>query len=405
MFSALTEKVKMEFFRQTFAEINLDHLAHNVRLIQTHFPQAPFLCPMVKANSYGHGPDRIAKTLEAQGIRHLGVCTLDEGLVLRRAGVTAGILVFLGTDQAGTRKMLEAGLTPVVTQWEQLDYLENAATGMTAIHLKFDTGMRRLGFSATDAEKLRERLWQNKKLKLAGIGTHLYSGEDAVDENGHSAGQLRQLFKIQQVFKSFDIVVHALNSAGILSGIALKKKNPAADHPLRLLNWGLRPGLMIYGYNPLADQGVLDLKPVMNLKSHAGVFHEVKTGDGVSYNHTWKAARDSVITVVPIGYGDGYHRRLSNRGHALFAGQRVPVVGTVCMDYLMLDVTDVVRGRALSAFAKAEVVLFGQSSHGAVLAASDLAREAQTVAWEMLTSVADRVPRVYLSSTGKEAKL
>lgn len=375
-------------FRRTYAEINLDHLAHNIAQIQKNFPDT-FLCPMVKANAYGHGEVVVAKHLESLGIRQIGVCTIDEGVAVRAGGFKSEILVFLSGDENGARQMLESKLTPVLTSWAQIAAFEKVASAPVGIHLKFDTGMHRLGFAIADATKLREHFAQNKKLIVKGICTHLHSGEDAVEADGQSAGQLRRLNEISKLFP--DAILHALNSAGILSEIAIRKMNPDSTHPLRLKKWGVRPGLMIYGYNPLKDQSILDLKPVMSFKAPVATFQNVPAGDGASYNHTWKAAKDSVVAVVAAGYADGYHRILSNKGEAYFMGQRVPVVGTVCMDYLFLDVTDVVRGKNTDDLVGQEVVLFGEGG----ISAAELARKAQSIPWEMLTSISVRVPRVF----------
>lgn len=387
----------MEMYRRTFAEINLDHLAHNIRVLQTAFPQAPFLCPMVKANAYGHGDVQVGKFLETLGVKHLGVCLIEEGLLLRDAGVKAEILVFRGFDREGARKIIQYNMTPVVSTWEHLEHLEAEASSPVGIHLKFDTGMNRLGFRPEEAQKLFNRLWQNKKIRVKALLTHLLSGEDSVQDQGQSAAQLKKLDEINAAFKPFNIFCHALNSAGIINLISLQKSgNNKHGHPLLLQNWGLRPGLMIYGYNPLADKGICDLKPVMSLKSHVANYRYIKAGETVSYGGVWKAQQDSVIAVVPIGYADGYHRILSNQSKVLFAGQKVAVVGAVCMDYLMLDVTEVVKGRELDDFKDQEVTLFGYSSEGIFLSAEELAQGAKSITWEMLTSVGERVPRIYV---------
>lgn len=392
----------MEMYRRTFAEINLDHLKHNIQLLQKSFPQTPFLCPMMKANAYGHGDVQLARFLESLGIQHLGVCLIEEGLLLRNFGVKAEILVFRGFDREGAEKIIQYNMTPVVTSWEQIEHLEAVATAPVGIHLKFDTGMNRLGFRPSEGQKLFDRLWQNKKIRLKALVTHLFNGEDAVDPNGISASQLRQLHQVSQLFKPFNIFCHALNSAGLLSALLLQRqpRGIPADHPLSLQNWGLRPGLMIYGYNPLAEKDFVDLKPVMSLKSHVATYRQLKSGETVSYGGTWRAAQDSVIAVVPIGYADGYHRCLSNQSTVLFAGQRVPLVGSICMDYLMLDVTEVVRGRDLKDFKDQEVTLFGYGTDGSFLSPEELAVQARSITWEMLTSVGERVPRVY---TGADA--
>lgn len=392
----------MEIYRKTFAEINLDHLAHNVRVLQNAFPKAPFMCPMIKANAYGHGDVQLAKFLEKLGIQHLGVCLIEEGLSLREAGIKAEVLVFGGFDFEGAQKIIQFQLMPVVSSWEQLDHLEAAATAAVSIHLKFDTGMGRLGFSPLEAQKLFDRLWQNKKIRLKALLTHLYQADDAQDEEGKTSVQLRQLHQVSLVFKPFQIFCHALNSAGALNLMHFQKqKNEKVNHPLLLQNWGLRPGLMIYGYNPLdaSARQICDLKPVMTLKSVANNFRLMKIGESVSYGGTWTAKRESIIAVVPIGYADGYHRVLSNQSFVLFNGFRVPVVGNVCMDYIMLDVTDAVKGSDLGEIKNQEVTLFGFDSQGGFLSAEELAKKnSHSITWEILTSVGERVPRIYTGS-------
>lgn len=386
----------MEMYRRTFAEINLDHLAHNIRAIQRAFPQNPFLCPMVKANAYGHGDVQLARFLETLGIKHLGVCLIEEGLLLRQSGVQAEILVFRGFDREGARKIIEHQMTPVVSTWEQIEHLEVVAQTPVEIHLKFDTGMNRLGFHVSEAQKLFDYLSQHKKIRLKALVTHLFNGEDGGSPQGVTARQLRLFHQVSQIFSPMNIFCHALNSAGVLSLRSLLNQDVGSAHPLFLQNWGLRPGLMIYGYNPLGENNHFDLKPVMSLKSQVGLLRKLTIGETVSYGGTWKAQRESVIAVVPIGYADGYHRILSNKSFVLFAGSRVPVIGNICMDYLMIDVTDVVQDKDLEDFKEKEVTLFGFGADGGFLSAEEVAVAAGSITWEMLTSVGERVPRVYV---------
>ena len=391
----------MEMYRRTFAEINLDHIAHNFEVLKKAFPQAPFICPMVKANAYGHGDVAIALCLEQAGAKHLGVCLIEEGLLLRRGGVKAEILVFRGFDREGAEQMIQHNLTPIVATWDQLEAVQAVAKKAVSIHLKFNTGMNRLGFHPAEAQKLFEACWQNPKIRVHGVLTHLYNGEDAADPSGNSATQLAAIEHAMEVFKPLNPLVHALNSAGILNHLAVRGGKPE-QHPLTRVNWGLRPGLMIYGYNPLADQKLLPLKPAMTLKSVASTYRELAVGEVVSYGGTWTAKKKSVIAVVPIGYADGYHRILSNNAHVLFSGQRVPVVGNICMDFLMVDVTEVVQNKNLMDFKDQEIILFGQSDEGPRLSAEELAKHAQTITWEILTSVGERVPRVFTGAWAKK---
>lgn len=389
----------MEMYRRTFAEVNLDHIAHNFEALKKAFPQAPFICPMVKANAYGHGDVAVALCLEQVGAKHLGVCLIEEGLLLRRGGVKAEILVFRGFDREGAATMIQNNLTPVVATWEQLEAVQAVATKPVGIHLKFNTGMNRLGFHPEDAQEIFDMCWQNPKVRVHGILTHLYNGEDAFDVSGDSAEQLSGIEKVMEIFKPLNPVAHSLASAGILNALSVRGKDP--KHPLNRVNWGLRPGLMVYGFNPLTDQKILPLKPAMTLKSVASTYRELAAGEVVSYGGTWTAKKKSVVAVVPIGYADGYHRILSNKAHVLFAGQRVPVVGNICMDFLMVDVSDAVAGKNLTELKDEEIILFGQSDEGPSLSAEELAKHAQTITWEILTSVGERVPRVF---TGEWAK-
>lgn len=380
-------------YRRTYAEINLDHIVHNFEVLKNAFPPDTFLCPMVKANAYGHGDVAVALCLEKAGAKHLGVCLLEEGLKLRQAGVAADILVFRGFERQEAQEMIRHRLTPVVSSWRQLELIEAEAAKAVQVHLKFNTGMNRLGFQPAEAQALFERCWQNPKLRVQGLLTHLYNGEDAMSPEGHSAAQLALLEKVSEIFKPLQPQVHCLNSAGLLNHLA---------HPLSARRWGLRPGIAIYGYPSVPPPQGLVFKPAMTLRSHTSTYRELNAGEVVSYGGTWKAARPSVIAVVPMGYADGYHRILSNRAEALFAGHRVPVVGTVCMDFLMLDITTVVQGRPLGELGEQEVVLFGYGSGGSFLSAQDLAAQAQTISYEILTSVSARVPRVYVGEWARK---
>ncbi len=379
--------------RKTFAEINLDHLKYNFEVLRQNFKNE-FLCPMVKANAYGHGDVQVARALEKWGVPQLGVCLIEEGLVLRKAGIKCQILVFRGFDLEGAQVILENQMTPVVSQWKHLSHLESVATKVTSVHLKFDTGMNRLGFALSEAQKLFDYFWQNKKLRVEAILTHLSNGEDGFEDEGMTSEQLRHFQPVIDLFKALKVKVHVLNSAGILSCLKLRadKKNHLA---LTSAAWGLRPGLMLYGYNPIETEFDFQLKPVMSLKSVAGVFRKLKKGEGVSYGSTWRCSRDSIIAVVPIGYADGMHRLLSNKGEALFLNHRVPIVGNICMDFLMVDVTEVAQKNSFNPDQEYEIVFFGSSAHGNSISAFELAKKAQTIPWEILTSISERVPRQY----------
>ncbi len=381
-----------ELFRRTFAEINLENLAHNYFEIQKIAGTDRFLCPMVKANGYGHGDVQIAKHLEKCGVQSLGVCLIEEGLLLRNSGVQTDILVFRGFDKYGAQVILDHHLIPVVSTWDQILSLESIADVPVSVHLKFNTGMNRLGFDPSEAEALFNYFKKSKKLKLKAILSHFYNGEDAYLVNGNSSGQTLIMENLLNFFKPLNVFAHLLNSGGISSLAKIKNDN---HHYLQKNNWGFRPGLILYGYQPKNIFTELNLKPVMSLKSVVNNIRDVKIGESVSYGAKWTAVRDSKIAVVPIGYADGIHRLLSNKNQALFSGQLVPIVGRICMDFLMLDVTNVIQNKPLQKFEDEEVVLFGFDQNGNFLSAESAADSAQSITWEMLTSVGERVPRLF----------
>ena len=382
----------MEMFRRTFAEINLDHLAHNYFEIKKLAGDGRFICPMVKANAYGHGDLEVAKHLENLGASHLGVCLIEEGLRLKNEGIKSKILVFRGFDKQGAQKIFDAQMTPVISTWDQITALESVADESIKVHVKFDTGMNRLGFSTQEVEKLRTYFKNSKKLKLKAVLSHFYAGEDAVKLEGHSAAQAQKLTEVYSYFKDDDVWAHLLNSGGIASFAEPEVKNNPS-HFLNKTNWGFRPGLMLYGYSPSENLNAMNLKPVMTFKSVVNNIRQANVGDSVSYGATWRAEKASTIAVVPVGYADGVHRLLSNRGKALFAGQQVSIIGRICMDFLMLDVTEVVQATNIKKFNEEEVIFFGYDQAGNFLSAEVAAKAAETITWEVLTSVGERVPR------------
>ena len=388
----------MEMFRRTYAEINLEHLSHNFNLIQKIAQGDRFLCPMVKANAYGHGDVRIAQHLAKIGAKHLGVCLIEEGLLLRKSGIQADILVFRGFDKQGAQKIYDARLIPVISTWEQIKHLEQVADEPISVHVKFNTGMNRLGFDVAEADKLKKFFKNTKKFRLKGLLSHFFNGDDAVNPIGDSAKQGQQMLDIYKIFDDPSIKMHLLNSGGIASlANGSVKKNKL--HFLNQHDWGLRPGLMLYGYAPSEQFDDLDLKPVMTFKSVVNNIRSVFKGEIVSYGASWVATRDSRIAIVPVGYADGLHRIVSNKGQALFAGHIVPIIGKVCMDFIMLDVTDVVKPHEVYKYDEEEVILFGYDQKNNLHSARKTAESSQTIVWEILTSVGERVPRHYKGAT------
>ena len=369
----------MELFRRTVADINIENLIHNWQQIKSAAADDRFICPMVKANAYGHGAPEVSLALESEGARALGVCLIEEGLQLRAEGVHAEILVFRGFDKRGAEKILEYQMTPVASTWAQVYALEAAADEPVKVHLKFNTGMNRLGFAADQADELASYFKKTKKLKLKAICSHLVSSDAQ-----QILRQLQSLSEISEHFSGFDIFNHVLNSGGIADHVL---------HPDPKKQWGFRPGLMLYGYNANPSVKALDLRPVMSLKSVINNIQEVKAGETVSYGGTWKASRPSRVAVIPIGYADGVHRILSNNAEVLIKGKRVPLIGTVCMDFIMADITDIIGVEDSHKWVEEDVLLFGADDQQQFISADEVAARAKTISWEVLTSVSGRVPR------------
>jgi alanine racemase len=323
---------------------------------------------------------------------------IEEGLRLRKGDIHCDILVFRGFDQTGAFALYEHRLTGVVSQWNQFDYLSKVAKKFQTripFHLKFDTGMNRLGFSVREAGQIDKYLKSHPELEIKSVLTHFHSAEDANVSEGHSAGQLTQLLSLRNYFDPLNVPYHALNSSGMAHAFLIKQeKMNGTSHILHQINWGLRPGLSLYGYCDVEFRENSPWTPVMTLKSRIAVLRKLMPGETVSYGATWTAKRETDLAVVPLGYADGYQRASSNRGKALFMGVEVPLVGNICMDYLMLDVTDVLKQRGISSTSdqiyEEEVIFFGPE-----LSAKQCAQAAKTITWEILTSVSERVPRVF----------
>lgn len=367
----------MDLFRKTFAEINLQALRENVRNLRSLNPNL-FFCPMIKANAYGHGIAAVAKALDTENISGLGVALVEEALAARKAGATKPIYLFGPFDQDAVSTLVQFKIIPVISTFEQLSAMKSIPHPWT-LHLKIDTGMHRLGFSPEDGAKALQEI--PKEWKLEGVCTHLLNA-DSMDQKESSAWkQLSLLETFIQKHGLQGLQNHAYNSSGLLH-----YSDASAGQP----KFGSRPGLAIYGYT--SSKHKVPLKPVMSLRTKIAKVQTLAKGEGTSYGWTWIAEKESTIAVLPIGYGDGYHRLASNRSHVLFRGEKIPVRGTVCMDYIMIEVTNQHRQKPVSV--GETVTMFGEDDKKNTLSANELAQNCETIPWEILTSITDRVPRV-----------
>ncbi|MEI8356721.1 MAG: alanine racemase [Deltaproteobacteria bacterium] len=352
-------------------------------------PAKSGILAVVKADAYGHGFMDISRELDKLGITAFGVAFLAEGIQLRKAGIDRPILLLGGIYPGQERKCIGYNLSTVIFNMEQAKAL-NLASGKlyrrAQIHLKVDTGMGRLGIFHQDAPAFFRELKGFGNLELEGIISH-FATADELDEEGRRNTDLQS-----RIFA--DVVVTARREG--FSPRYIHLANSAAAFSLELPFCNLvRPGITLYGSIPSADfQGKMDLMPVMRLKSRIAMLKQVSSGYGVSYARKFVSGRETLVASVPVGYADGYMRSLTNRGEALVRGRRAKVAGTVCMDWIMLDVTDV-PGVTVGD----EVILLGASSDGNCIRAEELAAKAGTIPYEIFCGISKRVPRVYLGAS------
>lgn len=360
----------------TRLELDLSALQNNIRELQ-RVNGDNFFCPMIKANAYGHGVGLIAPALLGSGVTQLGVARVDEGVELRRLGIKSSILIFSPLSRGDADAVHEFALTPVVGRFEDMDELSGLKTPLT-IHLKFNTGMQRHGFDESDVANLKDRLRKFPQWTIAGTCTHLTHGEESLNGDGPTARQFARFLKMSEGFPGLR---HAHKSSSL--AVPPDKK----IHP----QVGARPGISIYGLPHNGRETAPGLKPVATWRSRLTNIHRIEKGESASYSGRWVAPRRSWIGVVPVGYGDGYSRLHSNKGRMIYRGHQVPVIGSVCMDYTLLDLTEALSGGTPQA--GEDVILMGREGTVA-LGAEDLAETTGTIAYEVLTSVSARVARV-----------
>jgi alanine racemase len=364
----------------TYATIDLAALAHNLSQIRGRLSHDCGIMAVVKANAYGHGASNIAHALVQSGVARLAVASVEEGIALREDGINAAILVLADVLDKHVQDLLDFRLTPVITEQRLLPPLAKAAEARNQplpIHFKVDTGMGRLGFSPSALAESFNTLAEWKSLHIEGFMTHLADSDG--NDSSHTEEQLKRFRGLIEQVQQRGIkmpIVHVANSAAII-------RYPQSHFSL------VRPGIMLYGYHTLPRSVTCPtLQPVLSLHTAVMQLRAIKPGETVSYNRTFVAKRPSTIAVLPIGYADGYSRRLSNQGFVLVDGKRAPIVGLVCMDMTMVDVTDIPSVRVGDG-----VTVIGRQGKEAIWA-DEIARWTGTIPYETLCAVGPRIPRV-----------
>lgn len=366
--------------RPTHVLVDLDNLTQNYKAIQRTVGKT-MVMPILKANAYGHGLVRVGQHMQDIGAKILGVAYLEEGILLREAGVTTPILVLGGILGSQTPLFLQHDLTLTVSSQQKLEQVEEAAASLgvrARVHLKIDTGMERIGVHYYSAESLLEASLRCKHIEIEGIFSH-FANSDAIDLKS-ARMQLERFHEVLQFYEKRSVPTplrHMANSGAIL-------QLPESWMDI------VRPGILLYGVYPSAEvKHTIEVKPAITWTSRVVYFKVVRPDHPVSYGSTWQSDREVRVVTIPVGYGDGYFRSMSGNAQVLIHGKRYPVVGTICMDQFMVNIEQD------SAFNEDEVTLVGKNGKEQIMV-EELAEWAGTIPYEILTNINTRVPRVYL---------
>lgn len=374
-FENIVKKLEQKI-HQTYLEINLNAIRHNINIYKRHLHKGVKMMCMVKAFGYGSGSYEIAGLLQHMGIDYLGVAYADEGVELRKAGIQIPIMV-LNSEEAGFDHIIQYNLEPELYSFKILQsftqYLTDRSIASHRVHLKIETGMHRLGFEQEDTDALCSFLQQHPALKVLSVFSHLAAGSDAAHDSftQNQAAILMQTVVAIEKAVGYSVMKHIANTSGIFR------------HPNLQLDM-VRLGIGMYGVDSEPTVHEL-LQNVTTLRTSISQIKKVPKGASVGYSRSAIAERDTTIATVRIGYADGYPRLLSNgKGYMLVNGMPAKVMGRICMDMTMLDITDI------PAVEEDEVIVFGEQ-----LPAALLAQWADTIPYEIFTNISQRVRRVY----------
>jgi len=362
---------------ETVLEVNLSALVHNLKAYQQRLHPETRVMAMVKAFAYGSGGAEIAGILQYHNVDYLGVAYADEGVELRKAGIRLPVMV-MNPDPGSFSSILQHRLEPEIYSFEMLQkwesFLASEGVQQYPVHIEIETGMNRLGFAAGDMERLAKALKQSATVRVRSVFTHLAASEEEVQDI-FTLEQFRLFETATAVFREqlgYDVIRHIANSAAVVR------------HPQLQMDM-VRLGIGLYGIDSAAS-GKLSLQPVATLRTTIAQVRHLKKGESVSYNRRGMITKDTVMATVRIGYADGYPRRLGNgRGWVWIRGQLAPVIGTVCMDMFMIDITGIPEVKDGD-----EVIIFGEK-----LPVQQLAEWADTIPYEIMTGISQRVRRVY----------
>lgn len=369
-----------EIVRPTRVEVNLRILAENHKQIKKHVKDCKVM-PVLKANAYGHGLVRVAQLYEELKADSLGVAVVEEGILLREMGIKMPILVLGGVWGNQIPLFLKHNLSITASSIEKLKQIDETAAQLkikATVHLKIDTGMERVGVHYYNAEKFLETSHSLKNTNVEGIYSHFATAES--EDLTFTKLQLERFNEVLEYYNNHSIkppIRHISNSGAILQ---LSEANLDM----------VRPGIMMFGVYPSENvKKTIEVKPALSWKSLVVYFKVIKAGNAVGYGLTYKPDRNIRAVTIPVGYGDGYFRSLSNKAKVIINGEKYPVIGNVSMDQIVVNIEN------NSAYNSDEVILLGNDGKNSITA-EDLAKWAGTIPYEILTNINTRVPRIYL---------
>ncbi|MDO5408232.1 MAG: alanine racemase [Eubacteriales bacterium] len=373
----------MKTYTRVYAPIDLDAVVYNMESMKQNLTPGTGMIGVVKTDGYGHGAVPVAKAID-EYVTGYAVATIDEALILRRHNITKPILILGVTHPSRYRELIEQQIRPAVFTMEQAKPLSDLAVELgtrAAVHLALDTGMSRIGLEPDESgADLAAAIAALPGIQVEGMFTH-FAKADEIDKQS-ADGQLKQYLSFVELLRARGVeipVKHCSNSAGIID-------MPHANLDL------VRAGISIYGMYPSdeVEKSQVKLRPVMGLKSYVTYVKSIRPGQQVSYGGTFEADHVMQVATVPVGYGDGYPRNLSGRGQVLIHGKKAPILGRVCMDQFMVDVTDIPEVQVDS-----EVTLIGRDGEEEIRV-EDLAAAGGGFHYEIVCDIGKRVPRVYL---------
>ena len=387
----------MKTLKRTWAEVSLDNLEHNYRAIKNHIPEGCRFLGVMNADAYGHGAVPLSHALCELGAEYLAVSNLEEAIQLRRGGVRAPMLILGYTPASFADTMVFMDITQEVHSLEYAKELDTALAGTNYIlnvHLKLDTGMTRIGFFAYDHERTLPELLEVcglPHLHVEGVFTHFCVADSKAPED--------EAFTRTQ-YARFTAMLDALAAHGIRPELRHCASSGATILYPELALDMVRPGIATYGHAPSEDaEGILDLRPLMTVRTTVAQLREIPAGTSISYGRTYTAERDMRVAVLPIGYADGLLRGLSGKVSFRIRGRMARSVGRICMDMCMVDVSEIPEIRVGD-----EAALFGYDTDGTLLPCERIAQQAGTISYEILCGISKRIPRIYMQD-GREQEI